>query len=67
VPEHTDKGVEIPDELVVALGEEPAAQRAFDALPPSHQREWANFVDDAMRPEARIRRAARCVADLLGR
>jgi uncharacterized protein YdeI (YjbR/CyaY-like superfamily) len=67
VPEHTDKGVEIPDELVAALGSAPAAQVAFDALAPSHQREWANFVDDALRPETRRRRADRCVSDLLGR
>ena len=67
MPEHTDKGVEIPDELVIALADAPAAQERFDALAPSHQREWANFIDDATTPEARQRRALRCVDDLLGR
>ena len=66
MPEHTDKGVEIPDELVVALAAAPAAETAFAALAPSHQREWANFIDDAVRPETRQRRAARCIEDLLG-
>jgi uncharacterized protein YdeI (YjbR/CyaY-like superfamily) len=66
MPEHTDKGVEIPDELVVALAAAPDARAAFAALPPSHQREWADFVDDAVRPETRQRRAARCIDELLG-
>ena len=64
MPEHTDKGVEIPDELVRALAATPDAGAAFEALPPSHQREWANFVDEATRPETRQRRAARAVNDL---
>jgi uncharacterized protein YdeI (YjbR/CyaY-like superfamily) len=67
VPEHSDKGVEIPDELVIALANAPRAHERFEALAPSHQREWANFVDDATEPDARRRRASRCVDDLLGR
>jgi uncharacterized protein YdeI (YjbR/CyaY-like superfamily) len=66
VPEHTDKGIEIPDELVIALAAAPDAEAAFDALAPSQQREWANFVDDGTRPETRERRAARCVDELRG-
>jgi uncharacterized protein YdeI (YjbR/CyaY-like superfamily) len=66
VPEHTDKGVEIPDELVIALATAPDAHAAFDRLAPSHQREWANYVDDAMKPETRQRRAARCIEELQG-
>ena len=66
MPKHTDKGVEIPDELVIAFASAPDAEAAFDTLPPSHQREWADFVDDAVRPETRERRAARCVDNLRG-
>ena len=66
MPETTDKGVVIPDELVIALHAAPDAEAAFDALAASHQREWASFVDDALMPDARERRAARCVQELRG-
>ncbi|MEX2255260.1 MAG: YdeI/OmpD-associated family protein [Acidimicrobiia bacterium] len=64
MPEHTDKGIEIPDELVIAFAAAPEASAAFDELAPSHQREWANYVDDASQPETRQRRAAKCVEEL---
>jgi len=51
---------------VIAFASAPDAEAAFDTLPPSHQREWADFVDDAVRPETRERRAARCVDNLRG-
>ncbi|HEY8218284.1 MAG TPA: YdeI/OmpD-associated family protein [Acidimicrobiia bacterium] len=66
MPERTDKGVEIPDELAIALAAAPDAKAAFAALAPSHQREWAEQVDDAKQPDTRQRRAAKCVEELRG-
>jgi hypothetical protein len=50
--------VEIPTELVTALEADPAAKAAFDALAPSHRREYAEHVAEAKRTETRQRRAA---------
>ena len=50
--------VEIPPELVEALAGDPAAKAAFDALAPSHRREYAEHVAEAKRLETRERRAA---------
>jgi uncharacterized protein YdeI (YjbR/CyaY-like superfamily) len=46
----------IPRELAEALAGDPAAQRAFDALPPSHRREYAEWVAEAKRDDTRARR-----------
>lgn len=65
MPEHTDKGIEIPDELVIALAAAPDAKAVFEALAPSHQKEWADYVDDGSLPATRQRRAAKAVEELL--
>ena len=56
--------VEIPAELAEALAADPAAKAAFDALAPSHRREYAEHVAEAKRPETRVRRAAAVVERL---
>jgi len=66
MPETTAQGVEIPDELAIALAAKYEAQVAFDQLKPEHQREWAEHVNDATLPETRQRRAAKCVEALTG-
>ena len=58
--------VTVPPELVEALQADPAAQAAFEALAPSHRREYAEFVAGAKRPDTRLRRAAQTVAELRG-
>ena len=50
--------VEIPAELAEAFAGDAAARAAFDALAPSHRREYAQHVAEARRPETRRRRAA---------
>ena len=50
--------VEIPIELTEALAADSAAKAAFDALAPSHRREYAEHVSESKRPETRQRRAA---------
>ena len=55
----------LPPELVAAFAKSSEARSRFGALPPSHQREYAEWVADAKRPETRDRRAARAVERLL--
>ena len=58
--------VVVPDELADALAADPQAKAAFDALAPSHRREFAESVAQAKRPETRLRRAAQTVERLRG-
>jgi len=58
--------VEIPAELAAALAAKPAAKTAFEALAPSHRREYAEHVAEAKRPETRHRRAAQTIERLRG-
>lgn len=58
--------VVVPTELVEALAADATAKAAFDALAPSHRREYSEFVTEAKRPETRLRRAAQTVARLRG-
>ena len=54
--------VEIPPELAEALGADPAVRAAFDRLPPSHRREYADWIEEAKREKTRRRRAEQAVA-----
>jgi uncharacterized protein YdeI (YjbR/CyaY-like superfamily) len=51
----------IPPELKDGLKAHPAAAAVFDAMPPSHRAEYANWVGEAKRAETRARRAAEAV------
>ena len=57
--------VEVPGDLAAAL-DAAGARAVWDALSFSHQREWAEAVDDAKKPETRARRIAACVAKFGG-
>jgi hypothetical protein len=55
-----DKGprpIKIPDELRAVLNDNPEVAGLYDHLPPSHRRAWATYVEEAKRPETRMRRA----------
>lgn len=56
----------IPPELEEAFVDAPEARAAFDLLSPSHQREHAQYVADAVKAETRRRRAAKTVESLQG-
>jgi len=56
--------VEVPEELQAALKKNTAARRAFEALSYSHQREYAEHVREAKRPETRQARAAKSLVML---
>lgn len=58
------KTVKVPRELGAALDENARARKAFDALPPSHQREYVEWVSEAKRSETKERRLAETVARL---
>lgn len=48
----------VPPELAKALATDDEARAAFDAMPPSHKRRYAEWVSEAKKEEARARRAA---------
>lgn len=54
--------VELPEDLAAALDGDPAARKGFDALAPSHRKEYARWVGEAKRPETRERRIAETLA-----
>ena len=55
----------VPRELAAALAAAPDARRRFDALTPSHRREYVRWIIEARRADARERRAAQTVMRLL--
>lgn len=63
----TPKTWPIPDDLIAVLDKQPTAYTAFQALPPSHQREYLRWIAEAKRPETRQRRIEETVKKLLGK
>jgi Bacteriocin-protection, YdeI or OmpD-Associated/Domain of unknown function (DUF1905) len=53
-----------PPELVAALEENPAVRAAYEALPPSHRREYARWIGEAKQAETRAERVAKMVRRL---
>jgi uncharacterized protein YdeI (YjbR/CyaY-like superfamily) len=51
---------EVPEELAAA----PDAAAVFEALPPSHRREYVQWVAEAKNPETRLSRAEKAVTRL---
>ncbi|MEO5987677.1 MAG: YdeI/OmpD-associated family protein [Candidatus Eisenbacteria bacterium] len=47
---------EVPSELQQGLKDDPDARVAYNAMPPSHRKSYAEFIEDAKRPETRVRR-----------
>ena len=58
--------VDVPDDLARAL-EAARTRTAFDAMAVSHRKEWVRAVQDAKRPETRLKRIADCVAAVRAR
>jgi hypothetical protein len=56
VLDDTPPQVEVPAPLAAALDAAPGARAAFDALAPSHRKEFARWVGEAKRDETRERR-----------
>ena len=62
---HQRPELALPAELAAALRTAPEARARFDALAPSHRREYVRWVTDARRADARERRAAQTIMRLL--
>jgi len=58
--------VEVPADVRKALAKSQKARAAFQKLPPSHQREYLEYVEEAKRPETRARRIEKTIAQLAG-
>jgi uncharacterized protein YdeI (YjbR/CyaY-like superfamily) len=50
-----------PDDLAAALKKNKKAQATFDAFSPSAKREYTEWVEEAKRPETRVKRVAQAV------
>ncbi|WP_328443056.1 YdeI/OmpD-associated family protein [Amycolatopsis sp. NBC_00438] len=55
---------DLPEELAAALAAAPDAAALYEALPPSHQREYTKWVAEAKKPETRVSRAGKTVTRL---
>jgi len=55
------KAVQVPEDLDAALRRSAKARAAFEAFPPSHRREYVEWVVEAKRDETRRRRIAQAV------
>lgn len=53
---------DVPADLAAALAANPAAQKVFSTLPPSHRREYIEWVVEAKRDKTRVRRIEQAVA-----
>lgn len=53
----TVRTTEVPPELAARLRTDAQAKDAFEALAPSHRREYARWVGEAKLPQTRVRRA----------
>ncbi len=61
-----ERTVDVPDDLGRAL-DKAKIRAAFDTMAFSHRKEWVRAVQDAKRPETRVKRIADCVAAMRSR
>jgi len=61
----TKHGVEVPEKLAQALTDHPAARAAAESLPPSHQREYVEYVTEAKKPSTRTARSGKAIPMIL--
>ncbi|WP_328523766.1 YdeI/OmpD-associated family protein [Kribbella sp. NBC_00359] len=60
VRDAAERTVEVPADLAAAL-QEAGLRTAFDALSYSHRREHVNAINDAKKPETRVRRISKAL------
>ena len=56
-----------PEILAEALRNDPVAAETWDALAPSHRREYVGYIKEAKKDETRARRVKRTIDELAGR
>ena len=57
----SSKPVEVPPELAAALTKNKAAKKHFEAMPPSHQREYSEWIAGAKQAATREKRVATAI------
>jgi uncharacterized protein YdeI (YjbR/CyaY-like superfamily) len=57
-PKHPKKPLRVPPYLLAALEKNRKARTTFESLPPSHKREYVEWITEAKREETRERRLA---------
>jgi uncharacterized protein YdeI (YjbR/CyaY-like superfamily) len=57
----------LPHDLQIELNDDPEAWAAFAALPPSHRREYIDWILEAKRPETRGRRVEQTMKMVRGK
>jgi uncharacterized protein YdeI (YjbR/CyaY-like superfamily) len=60
-------GSQIPQDVAAAFASHPEANRIFQALAPSHQREYVKWINEAKNPQARQRRIAKAIEMVLAK
>jgi hypothetical protein len=66
-PDTENRTIEPPDELAAVLKKNAAARTGWAAMSHTHQREWAQAISDAKKPETRARRVEQAVEALVER
>lgn len=59
-----DRPIVVPPVLAQALAREPAVQARFDAMPPSHRREYCEWIAEAKQEATRERRVAKALEQI---
>ncbi len=63
-PDDEPREIEPPPELAAALAGDEEARRVYGSLSFTHRKEYADWIAEAVKPETRMRRAAKAI-DLL--
>jgi hypothetical protein len=56
--------IAVPPELAKALARQPKIKAQFDAMSPSHRREYCEWIADAKKPETRERRLLKAIEQI---
>ncbi|MBI1194864.1 MAG: bacteriocin-protection protein [Gammaproteobacteria bacterium] len=56
----------VPGYIEDAIRKSPAAWRAFEGLPPSHRRQYIDWIDSAKQEETKLRRLQKAIRMLTG-
>ena len=63
-PKAPAKPIAVPKDLAAALAKNKKAKAAFDGFPPSHKREYLEWITEAKREETRTRRLQTAIAQM---
>ncbi|MDO9086672.1 MAG: YdeI/OmpD-associated family protein [Anaerolineaceae bacterium] len=64
--DNRQREVSIPEDVQLALKENPPTNEKFQKLAFTHQKEYMRWIEDAKRPETRQRRVEKMIQELLG-